>query len=284
MVFKDFLGKAKKLFSGDDSVSEEDKSKIAGLTGSPQPSVEETAEQPANIQDTPQSNMQAPKAEEQEEITAKPEEQEDSVQLQEEAASEPEIQEMPKPTERLVMPSKNENASRFIHLDFEKLELDAIERESETITAYHKLLAKDIAIYNNTKQDEYILSIEKKYKMILGHAIELKTLLSNLNELLYEYLTKSLAENHEARALLEKGSEKLNEIVGLLNKVALYDEMFNPEKAHENYKQNIISEIEKSTFLKEVEVLSMALNQNINNKKTGITTNVVIIMHKLQEK
>ena len=202
----------------------------------------------------------------------------------EEIQEEVQVQEIkPSSGNKIIIPNQREDARKFIHIDLEKLELSKIERESETITAYYKLLSKDVANYKDAKSDSYISSIEKKYKMIFIHAMELKNLLSALNELFYEYLINNIAEDHVSKPLLEEGQKKVIEIIGMLAKLGLYDELFNPEKSPEKYSENIDSEIHKGVFMKDTEELSKYLAENINNKKSSISTNVGLIIDKIKQ-
>lgn len=183
---------------------------------------------------------------------------------------------------KIVVPSLRRDARNFIHIDVAKLGLITIERESETIGAYTKLLTKDIALYKSDKNEDRINGIEKKYKMIFVHCMELKNLLSSLNELFYEYLLKNLPDENELKGEIEKELNRSIELIGLLAKAGLYDELFNPEKT-DKYKENIESEVHKGEFIKEMEELAKKLSENINDKQKGISAGVLRAFKKLKE-
>lgn len=174
---------------------------------------------------------------------------------------------------KIIIPTQRQDGRKFIQISVEKLELNAIEREAETITAYYKLLAKDIAHYKDEKTDELVGSIEKKYKMIVMHSTELNNLISALNELFYEYLSNNLLNENVSKNKLEEGQKKICIVQEKLAKIISYDDLFNHEKTSQ-YKDNINKEADKGEFMKELEDLSKYLVGNINNKKDGINNNV----------
>lgn len=178
-----------------------------------------------------------------------------------------------KTEKKIIIPTQRQDGRKFIQISVEKLELNAIEREAETITAYYKLLAKDIAHYKDEKTDELAGSIEKKYKMIFMHSTELNNLISALNELFYEYLLNNLLNENVSKNKLEEGQKKICIAQEKLAKITSYDDLFNHEKTSQ-YKDNINKEAEKGEFMKELEDLSKYLVEGINNKKDGINNNV----------
>lgn len=187
------------------------------------------------------------------------------------------------PSEKpLILPSEKPDSSRrFISIDLNKLELNKIEREAETITAYSKLLAKDIVLFRDEKDETKLSGITTKFRMIFTHSMELKNLLETLNELFYIYLLNNLSENHKTIEHLKDGQKKLNEIVTLLAKLGLYDELFNSEKTPEAQK-NLESEIEKGNFLKEINDLGKHFVESINSKKSGLPANTISIANLLK--
>lgn len=183
----------------------------------------------------------------------------------------------------IILASEKPDASRrFISVDLNKLELNKIEREAETITAYSKLFAKDAALYKEEKSDSKLSGISTKFRMIFTHSMELKNLLELLNELFYIYLLNNLSETHRAVEKLKETKKKLDETIAHLAKLAGYDELFNPDKSSECQK-NFDSELEKGDFLKEVNELGKYLVDAVNNKKIGIPANTVALINLLKE-
>lgn len=181
---------------------------------------------------------------------------------------------------RIIVPSTKGNVN-FVNIDVKKLELVRVEREAETITAYSKLLVKNIAHFKDTKEPADIEGVVKKFKMIFIHSMELKNLLSSIDERFFEYLAANL-ENEGLKKELEEGKKKSDNVEALLIKMGLYDELFNPEKSAD-YKKNIEEAVHKGEFIKELEQLEKLLVNNINDKKTGIGVNIDKAVAKLGE-
>lgn len=182
--------------------------------------------------------------------------------------------------DRIIVPSTKGNVN-FVNIDIKKLELVRVEREAETIIAYSKLLVKNIAHFRDSKEHTDIEGVVKKFKMIFIHSMELKNLLSSINEGFFEYLLANL-ENEGLKKELEEGKKKSDEIEALLMKMGLYDELFNPEKSAD-YKKNIEEAVHKGEFIKELEQLEKLLVNNINDKKNGIAINIDKAVAKLRE-
>jgi hypothetical protein len=186
----------------------------------------------------------------------------------------------PEPETKIVVPSNNPDGPAYLQIDLEKLELDKIEKEAETIAAYSKILIKDTASYRDNKTDVKLKSVTAKYKMIFMHGMELKNLVSLVNEQFHEYVLKNFKIDDAVRKELEGSQQKIYAVTEVLTKFGLYDELFNPEKA-QNFKSNIDSEIEKG-FAKEVENLGKLLSEDILNKQSSIITETRKIAGKLK--
>lgn len=182
--------------------------------------------------------------------------------------------------ERIIVPATRGNVN-FVNIDVKKLELIRVEREAETITAYSKLLVKNIAHFKEGNEQAELDGVVKKFKMIFVHSMELKNLLSYINESFFEYILSNLTDE-QVRKQIEEGKKKTDEIEGLLTKIGSYDDLINPEKSAD-YKKNIEEIVHKGEFIKEVEQLGKLLMNNVNDKKTGISININKVVARLGE-
>lgn len=171
--------------------------------------------------------------------------------------------------------------SETAEININKLELVKVEREAETIAAYSKLLVKNIGYYRNNKNEGDSEGISKKYKMIFTHSMELKNLLSAINEMFFEVVLGSLSAEKPERKEIEEEQKKVLEVNELLARIGLYDEQFNQEKTSD-YRKNIEKEVDGGEFISKLEELTKMLNERVLNRKTGINAKINAIMQKVR--
>lgn len=170
--------------------------------------------------------------------------------------------------------------SETTEININRLELVKVEREAETIATYSRLLVKNIVSYRNNKNDSDIEGISKKYKMIFTHSMELKNLLSAINEMFFDLLLGSLSADNPERKKIEEEQKKVLEVNELLAKIGLYDEQFNQEKTSD-YRKNIEKEAGGGEFILELGELAKMLNERVLNRKSGLNAKVNAIMQKV---
>lgn len=145
-----------------------------------------------------------------------------------------------------------------VSVDLDYLAIDRIQSESETIGSYVKALIKDMAAYQDLKEDnnkieEAVRGIGGKIRVIAVHSLELKNLLANLEEHYFNPLLEALRKvneklNNEGMAKLILSVENdLNLVKALdtqITRVAGYDSLFNSAK-NPDYKAEIEKEVSK---------------------------------------
>ena len=236
----------------------------------------EEAEEENNVKEDNQKEIEI-----QEEIN----EEEESEELENEEESKTKVEEQ----EKLTVYNKEEVLEILdsIDLDKEKLALDKIQSEAETINSYTKLLIKDLSLHQDyfnekDKLDQVIKGISGKIKVITNHGLELKNLLGNLEGHYYDNLLEGLkkvyekTKNEQIEKLildLEKDLELIKTLDTQLTKVIGYNELFNPEK-NPKYKEAIEKEATKRIVHGDLNDLLTRILNAVTNRSIGAKSKI----------
>ena len=174
-----------------------------------------------------------------------------------------------------------------VDIDMNKLALDRIESEADTIASYVKSMTKNIGTYQDFKDDkdkieEAIKGIGGKIKVITTHSMELKNLLAALEDHYYSPILDALkklndkANKDEISKLIvdvEKELRLVQELDTQITKIVGYNEFFNPEK-NPNYREEVEKEASKRIINGDLNELLDKILITVVNRSLGLRAKI----------